>query len=423
MAKNNLINIRCFGEEIGRLGYDENARKSFFQYHPDFLNKEKYINLFPKTGILKRVAATQVFTQFHNSTFRGIPPQIADSLPDMFGNLIFKKWLESKEQAFSQISILEQLAYVGNRGMGALEYFPRKEIPSKSSIHLGEIVEVLKKVLDQKESIQEKQFNTTALLNIFKIGTSAGGVRPKILIAENKKTGEVMPGDLEYSDAYKHYIVKLALEEENAYQRELVEYSYYKTATSLGIQMMPSKLIDNQHFATERFDRQSGQKQHVLTATGITGWDFKEATNSTYENLFDLALFLKIPRKEIVELYRRMIFNVVFCNHDDHLKNHSFIYNQAKDTWNLSPAYDLTFSLNPLMNFTKTSRALSINGKRVDIELKDVLAIAENYTIRNPKGIIQEIQEGINLWGREVKNLDIAERVIESIRGQFQLLI
>lgn len=422
MAKNEIINVFCFDTEIGRIGFDENQQKSSFQFNPEFLKTNSYRNLFPETGVLKRVAQNQVFSKFNTDSFRGLPPMFADSLPDLFGNLIFKKWLEINDKNFSQISVIEQLAYVADRGMGALEFKPSKIIPPTTTIDLTEIVKVLQEVLQTKNKTQAKKLNHQALLNIFKIGSSAGGARPKVLISENIKTGKIIPGDLNYSADYHHYLVKLSIDDELGYNREAIEYSYYQTAKELGITMMPSKLIDQKHFATLRFDRQNGVKKHILTASGLTGWDYQSPKDSSYENLFELAIFLKLSHAEIEELFKRMVFNVVFSNTDDHLKNHSFIYNEMLDEWNLAPAYDLTYSLNPLMNYTRTSRALSINNKRVDITMSDLLILADSFTIKNASNTITEIQKGIDFWVEKAKESALPTSIINSIRRDFMRL-
>ncbi len=421
MSTLSIISISCFDEEIGKLGYDENEKKSFFQYHPDFLKSGKYKNLFP--FIFKTINGTQVFSQYAGDSFRSLPPMIADSLPDFFGNIVFKTWLENQHKNFSGISPLEQLAYVANRGMGALEYKPSAPIPKRASVDLDEIVKVLKIVLQQKQNTHAKKLDTAALFNIFKLGSSAGGVGPKILISKNKKTGHILPGDILFSNDYYHYLVKLYMDDTKGYNKEKIEYAYYQTATALGIRMMPSELIDDKHFATQRFDRQQGGKQHILTATGMTGWDFKDQDVSSYENLFKLATYLKLPSKQIDELFLRMVFNVVFCNTDDHLKNHAFIYDKLKERWALSPAYDLTYSLNPLLNYTRISRALSINNKRIDITYQDVLSIAEAYTIKNPKGIIEMVQAAIPMWKKKALTLNIKESIVLKIEKDFKILI
>jgi serine/threonine-protein kinase HipA len=414
MARNEFIKVLCFDQEIGTIGMDLDKAVSYFQYHPAFLDSNRYSQLIPSTGIIQRIPSVQVFKNYNNDTFRGLPPIFADSLPDMFGNIVFKAWLEHSNRDDGKITALEQLAYVSDRGMGALTYQPKKEIPVSDTIDLNEIVDVTKQVLEVKRNTVANKLNHAALLNIFKIGTSAGGARPKILISEDKVDGKIFPGDLDHSSDHWHYIVKLNLEDEE-YSREVVEYSYYLTARFCGIDMMDSKLIDNKHFATQRFDRVNGQKKHVLTASGMTGWDYKDPAKSSYENLFDLALFLKIPHAEIEEIFRRMIFNIVFANHDDHFKNHSFVYDASNDRWHLSPAYDLTYSLNPLVNFKRTSRALAINNKRVDILLEDVRTIAEKFTIRNVANIIEQVQSGITFWLETAKGLDIPAKIVQRI--------
>lgn len=421
MAKNKIIDVILFGQEIGKVGYDIDKQASYFQYNPAYLESGQYSNIFPY--IFKRIKPVQVFNQFEGETFRGLPPMIADSLPDMFGNIIFKEWFEAKNKELRKITPLEQLTYVANRGMGAIEYQPIAKIPKTSSIHIDEIVEVLKKVLDVKNETAAEALNDAALLNIFKIGTSAGGARPKILISEHKETGKIIPGDLEYSDAYNHYLVKLCMNEDWGYNKEKVEYAYCLMAQKAGINMMPSKLIDNKHFATLRYDRQNGEKRHVLTVSGLTGWDFKKPENSNYENVFRLALDLKVPHKDIIELFRRMVFNVIGYNIDDHLKNHSFIYDKKANTWSLSPAYDITYPLNINANYTDISRALAINNKRADITLEDVLTIAEAYAIKNPKGIISDVQKAIQSWEDITGELDIPQKVTMSIKREFKPLI
>lgn len=421
MSKNTIIEVILFGIEIGKLGYDIDKRVSYFQYNPEFLETDQYAKVFPY--IFKRIKPVQVFKQFEGETFRGLPPMIADSLPDMFGNIIFKEWFEAKYKDLKTITPLEQLTYVSNRGMGALEYRPVAEIPKSSKINIDEIVEVLNQVLDLKTETSTEMLNDAALLNVFKIGTSAGGARPKILISEHKDTGKIIPGDIAYDSQYNHYLVKLSMNDEWGYNKEAIEYAYYKMAKACGIQMMASKLIDNKHFATLRYDRQNGEKLHVLTASGLTGWDFKKPENSSYENVFKLALGLKVPYKDIQQLYKRMIFNVVFANIDDHLKNHSFIYNKYKDSWNLAPAYDLTYPLNVNLTYSNISRALSINGKRSNINLNDVLKIAEAFTVKNPKGIIKEVQSVIADWDRINLEVGVSKKMITSIKKQFNILI
>ena len=313
------------------------------------------------------------------------------------------------------------MAYVADRGMGALEYKPIKELPNTSKVNIDEVITILEKVLKLKKNTKGEDLSELALLNIFKIGTSAGGARPKILISEHKKTGEIIAGDREINEDYNHYLVKLHIDDSDGYNKEKVEYAYYLLAKEAGIDMMPSKLIDDKHFATLRYDRQNGEKIHVLTVTGLTGWDFKsQPENSSYENVFKVALGLEVPHKDLQQLFKRMVFNLIFRNVDDHLKNHSFMYNKESNSWNLGPAYDLTYALNPLFTFKTTSRALSINGKRTEITLKDLLVIADVFSIKNPKGILKEVQSLIPKWNKFANELNIPKNIISSIEKEIK---
>lgn len=420
MPKNDIISLFCFGREIGKLGYDEDRARSSFQYNPEFLKEGLYVNLFPM--IVKRTPLAQTFDRFNTPTFRGLLPMIADSLPDAFGNTIFKAWLEAGNRSIEHLSVMEQLTYVGNRGMGALEYHPAKEVQGTPTIDIEQIAAVVQEVLNNKTNVRETVLDHQSLLNIFKIGTSAGGARPKILISEHNTTGAIIPGDITCSADYTHYLVKLGIDEDLHYSREVIEYTYYLAATAAGINMMPGKMIDGRHFATVRFDREEGKKKHVLTATGLTGFDFTDPKVSRYENLFDLAVYLKIPHKDIEQLYRRMVFNIVFANHDDHLKNHSFIYNEESDLWHLAPAYDLTYSLNPLIPFTRFSRALSVNDKRTGIGKKDLLYMANRYTVKNAEGIIAEVNEVSQAWADIAKEQNVPALIIKNISAHFSPL-
>ncbi len=413
MKSRQVIGVYLFDIELGRIGYDVDRAVASFQYSPSFLESNQLKEVFPYTGHIRRVPQVQVFRQFSSGPFRGLPPQFADSLPDLFGSMIFKTWLDARGER--DISVIEQLAYVADRGMGALSYAPAQDLPSTAAIDLDEIIEILRAVMDNKKSTTQKKLSTAALINIFKIGSSAGGARPKVLISEHKRTGAVLPGDLECSEDYNHYLVKLAMDTE-AFPREIIEYAYHLVATeTLGIDMMGSKLIDDKHFATLRYDRQGGEKQHVLTASGLTGWDFQDPATSSYEHLFRLCSFLKIPQAEVEALYRRMVFNVVFRNTDDHMKNHAFVYTREEDRWHLAPAYDLTYALNPLMDFRRANRALSINGKRSDISRADLNTIAEAFTVKNATGIIQEVNQAISVLALHLSELKVPHKIRENV--------
>ncbi|MGO2358165.1 HipA N-terminal domain-containing protein [Mesonia sp.] len=226
MGRNKIIEVIVFGEEIGKLGFDLNQNKSFFQYNPAFLSSGKYSKLFP--FIFKRTRPVQVFTEFSQDSFQGLPPMIADSLPDTFGNIIFQEWLTAR--GIQKVTPLEQLAYVADRGIGALEYKPIKELPNTPKVNIEEVITILEKVLQLKGDTSGKDLSELSLLNVFKIGTSAGGARPKILISEHKKTAEIIAGDRAISEEYNHYLVKLHIHDNEDYNKEKIEYAYYLLA-------------------------------------------------------------------------------------------------------------------------------------------------------------------------------------------------
>jgi serine/threonine-protein kinase HipA len=428
MINHDYIAVICFNQEIGRISMDHTFTKSYFQYNENFLNQTNPLNLFPETGVIRKTNQVQVFSQFSGSTFRGLPPMFADSLPDDFGNTMFNQFLQTKNLSLGELSPLQLLSYVSNRGMGALEYLPAVDLSGKNEIAIDEIVSLLNHILTDKKDAAFAEMNHENLLNVFKIGSSAGGVRPKIIISEHKESGLIYTGDVFTSDAYRHYIVKLDLESEaahlkpNYYPREKVEFAYYLTAKELGIEMMASKLIDDRHFATLRFDRVGGKKKHILTATGLTGWDYKNRAVSSYENLFDLALFLTIPRKEINQLFKRMVFNLVFANTDDHLKNHAFALDENTNTWHLTPAYDLTFAINPFLNYSRITRAMSINGKREEIAMNDLMQLANKHTILDAKTIIKDVLSGIEIWEKNCTALGLPDALTRKMKSHFQLL-
>lgn len=414
----NILNITLFGKEIGRLGYDNNKRCSYFQYNPDYL-ENKSANCIP--FIIKKSADAQSFPQFEGKAFRGLPPMFADSLPDVFGNHLFQAWLSIQGKP-TQLDTLEQLTYVGNRGIGAWEYEPANKIEAPSSFRISDMAQLLSEIVDEKEQINPQLTNTEGLMNLFRMGTSAGGMRPKILVARHRKTNQLMPGDLLYGPHHDYLLAKLNLDNDPSHPKETIEFIYANIAKEIGIEMMPCELWEGQHFVTHRFDRQNNQKQHVLTASGLTGWDYQNPEDSSYENLFKLAIALKIPLSELQQLFRRMTFNVAFNNIDDHLKNHSFMYHYETYKWHLAPAYDLTYALNPKLKFHKVSRALSINGKREQIQRTDMLKIAELFNIDDAETIITEVTSGQTLWSELAFKHHISAPLVAIIQQQMVVL-
>lgn len=415
-----LINVVLFSEEIGVLGYNKKTAQSYFAFNQEFLAKNIYKNIFP-IGI-KRINQVQLFKNQNTKTFRGLPSVFADSLPDDFGNTIFQKWLEIHKIKINDLTPIHQLAYVSNRGMGALEYVPGKVLDSSENIDLKDITNIVKEIISEKKSFSENIINNNSLFNVFKLGTSAGGARPKVIISEHRKTKKIIPGDIDFSKNYKHYLVKLNIEGRDSYNREKVEFAYSKMAKKAGIDMMPCKLIEEVHFATERYDRVNGKK-HVLTATGISGLDYTNSEHSSYENLFEIANYINVPQRDLEEMFRRMVFNFVFHNTDDHLKNHSFIYNKEYDNWEITPGYDINYSLDALNKWVGAVHSLSLNNKRKEIEIEDFLSIAKKYAINRPLDIIEQVEIATKSWREISYSIGVPNQVIDNIQKDFQFFI
>lgn len=415
--KIDTLNVNIFNENIGKIAFDVERNRSFFQYNKEFLYTNRYKNIFP--FLIKRINQVQIFSEYNSKTFKGLPPMIADSLPDDFGNRIFNEWMKSIGKKIGDMSPVEQLSYLSDRGMGALEYTPAKILPNTETVNINDITKILKEILDVKKDMKNLKLNDLGLLNIFKLGTSAGGARAKVIVSENKEDNTLIPGDITSSEDYNHYLVKLNMDSDS-YNREKVEFSYYQMALEAGIHMMPSKIIDNKHFATLRFDRQNGRKQHVLTVTGISGLDYLDKDSSSYENVFEVAHQINVPSGDIDKLFRRMVFNFAFHNIDDHLKNHSFIYNEKLDKWNLTPAYDVNYSLDALNKWVGAQHSLSLNKKRINITKKDLIELGEKYSVYNPEKIIKEVLAVESKWNIIAAKNKIPSVVIESIAEDFK---
>jgi len=413
------IQIKLFDTEIGIIGYDTTKAISYFQYSQSFLNSNKYKNIFP--FIIKRVSQVQVFKNT-DYIFRNLPSVFADSLPDSFGNQLFNIWADLNNIDPSKLTPIHQLGYLGNRAMGALEFYPAKVIfKDVNNVNLNDINNILNKVLQSKENVSNLKLDELGLLNIVKMGFSAGGARAKVIVSEHKITKELIPGDINISDNYNHYLVKFP-NTEDKYNRELVEYSYYISAIDSDIDMMPTKLIENKYFATERYDRQHGKKIHVLTATGISGISFQDLSNEkiSYNFLFDIANAINISPKDMQQLFTRMVFNYTFHNIDDHFKNHSFMYNENNDRWTITPAYDINYSLDALAKWHNAPHNLALYGKRNDIKTSDFLRLAREYNIKNPKKIIRKIHKVSLKWKSLAIKLNIPTNVIDSIKKDFK---
>jgi serine/threonine-protein kinase HipA len=369
------------------------------------------------------------FGNLRDETFKGLPGLLADCLPDRFGNQLLQAWL--RDQKRDTANPVEQLCYLGHRGMGALEFEPSHgELEASSeALHVDELVRVARNVMEKKEAFKttRKKGDQEALMDIIQVGTSAGGARAKAIVAFNAKTGEVRSGQIDGLEGFTYCLIKFdgvtnaALGDPKGYGR--IEYAYYLMARACGIEMMPCRLLEENgraHFLTQRFDRvvdKEGKthRLHMATLCGVAHMDFNDPLAYSYEQAFGVMRLLSLPYPAAVEFFRRMCFNVIARNCDDHTKNTSFLMDPQGD-WHLAPAYDMTFAYDP-QNLWLKQHQMSINGKRLDITRADLLVVAKDMNIKKAEAIIDEVVAGIKTWKKHAKKAEMDPKQVAAIAG------
>ena len=404
--------VKLWGEVVGAIAWDEAQQLGFFEYDKQFL--EKNVEVCPLKMPIKAGQTIFSFPELRpakNSefnTFKGLPGLLADTLPDAYGNQLINIWLAQQGRPEKSMNPVEQLCFIGKRAMGALEFEPRqlKTNTKTFAVEIESLVSVARKMLSNREnfSVNINKDEEIAIKQIIAIGTSAGGARPKAVIAYNKKTGEVRSGQSNVPKGFEHWLIKLdgvsdvQLGDSQGYGR--VEMAYYLMAKASGIEMMPCELLEENgraHFMTKRFDREEGNiKHHIQTFCAIKHFDFNQVNSFSYEQLFQTMRELRLTYKEAEQMFRRMIFNAFAKNCDDHTKNFSFILKQNQK-WELAPAYDICFAYNP-KSFWVSQHALSINGKRKDFTVDDFLIVAKSMNIKKAKSIINKVRLNITKW-------------------------
>lgn len=396
--------INIFGQRVGAVAWDTTTEMASFEYDPKF-----YLEKLPIAPI-KMPSKSRIysFPEHRNSeTFKGMPGLLADALPDRYGKDLINAWLARQGRPDDSLNPVELLCFIGRRGMGALEFEPvmGKESPSYE-IELSDLIETTKALLSNKEnfSIQTQKNMEDVMMDVLKMGTSAGGARPKAIIAYNEKTGQIKSGQTLADEGFEHWLIKfdevsdVQFGESKGYGR--VEMAYYKMASDFGVEMMESRLIEENnrvHFMTKRFDRIKGnQKLHSQTLCALQHYDFANITSYSYEQVFQTMRQLRLTYAEAEQMFKRMAFNVIARNCDDHTKNFSFLMN-AEGIWKLAPAYDVCFAYRPDSKWV-SQHNLSINGKRKDFTRKDLLTIADQNSIRNPEGIINSCIDVVANW-------------------------
>ena len=397
------VEVTIWGETVGMLSWSSNTRLGIFNYCDAWIDRK--IDLSPICMPISQHRRSYSFPKLGRATFRGLPGMLSDSLPDHFGNQVVRSW-QSRVGAKSKVlSPIDQLCFLGKRGMGALEYEPyMKSSSSQSSqqLEIKELVSLANEVVYNRNPRQMNLFGSTSngIEHLMKVGASAGGARPKAIVAFQPQTGEVMAEMAENKPEYEEWLIKFDGIGKNAMQEMgRVEYAYYLMALDAGIRMMPSKLIQENgraHFMTKRFDRSLGKKLHTQTLCALGHLDYRKPGEFSYEQAFKVMHHLKLTSNEIEQQYRRMLFNVMGRNQDDHTKNISFIMSPA-GKWRLSPAYDMTYGYNPKGHWTRVHR-MSINGKRDDFKKTDLIHVGEQFGVQGSNIIFEEVEASISNW-------------------------
>jgi len=408
----NVARISIWGEFVGAVAWDETTGIATLEYDPNFKNNHWDIApLKMSINSDKRIFSFPELRKMNHSaldTFKGLPGLLADMLPDKYGSELINIWLAQQGRSPDSMNPVEMLCFIGKRGMGALEFEPStfKENKRTFSIEIQSLVEIAQKMLAKKEGFRTnlEQDEEKVMMEILKIGTSAGGARPKAVIAYNEKTGEVKFGQVNTPKGFEHWLIKLdgvsdvQLGATKGYGR--VEMAYYNMATACGIEMMPSRLLEENsraHFMTKRFDREGSDiKHHLQTFCAMKHFDYNAVHSFSYEQLFQTMRELKLSYAEAEQMYRRMVFNVIARNCDDHTKNFSFRLKKG-GIWELAPAYDVCHAFRPESEWV-SQYSLSLNGKRKDITKEDLLVIGKSIKNKKSEAIIREINDIVSQW-------------------------
>jgi serine/threonine-protein kinase HipA len=430
-----VAEVKIWGELAGAVRWDEQQQLGYFQFDSTFLQKGwdlAPIKMPPENG--SRIYSFPELRKGRGETegaFKGLPGLLSDALPDKYGNRLINIWLARQGRPEHSMNPVEMLCFIGSRGMGALEFEPAriKETKNSFSLELDSLVEVAKKMLNERESFLTNlgKDEEKAMLEILKIGTSAGGARPKAVIAFNPITKEVRSGQGNAPKGYEHWLIKLdgvsgeQFGESSGWGR--VEYAYYLMAKECGINISKCQLLEENgraHFMTKRFDREGNTKHHIQSLCGLQHYDFNDMYGYSYEQVFQTMRLLRLTYPEAEEMFRRMVFNVLATNYDDHTKNISFILKKG-EAWRLAPAYDLCFSFDET-NHWVSKQTLSVNGKRRNINKDDLMTIAKDNNIKKGEKIIYEINLVVKSWGKYAKKAGLRNDLLHRIHQNLNVL-
>lgn len=423
-----VAKVNMFGMPVGTFRWDERYNVARFEYDSSFVGR----GLEP-SPLMMPVQEGRVysFAGLDRETYKGLPGMLADSLPDTYGRALFDRWLALTGRTSS--NPIETLCFLGKRCMGALEFEPVMDFTydPNALFEIDSLVKVARDALTEKTSfgVNLNDDKKAAIAEILRLGTSAGGQRAKAIIAYNKETGEVRSGQVEAPAGFNYYLIKLdgvsaTVGFKATGNHGRLEYSFYKLAKACGIEMTDCSLIEENgraHFLTQRFDSNNGKKIHLQTLCGMAHFDYRIHRAYSYEQAFNVMRALRLPYSAAQEMFRRMVFNVVVRNQDDHTKNISFLMDED-GIWRLSPAYDMGYAYNPKGGWTATHQ-MSINGKFDDITRQDLMTFAHQNNIKDAAMIIDEISEVASQWPDLAAECGVPKTVTDTIVSNMLLTI
>ena len=428
-----VAEVRLWGRTIGAVSLGDGEQFAEFQYDPAFA--QSGIEVSPLTMPL----ATRVyrFPELAPNTFHGLPGMLADSLPDRFGHALVDAWLASQGRTPDSFNAVERLCYTGARGMGALEFRPARGPAARQASHveIDRLVQLASEILTHRDSLDvsfagdEKK---AALTEILRVGTSAGGARAKAVIAWNPETNEVRSGQVAAGQGFQYWVLKFdgvsgnrdkELEDPQGYG--VIEYAYARMAKDAGIGMSECRLFEEsgrRHFMSRRFDRtDGGDKLHMQSLCGLAHFDYNLAGAYSYEQALLAMRRLGLPMESIEEQFRRMAFNVVARNQDDHVKNIAFLMDKT-GRWSLSPAFDVTYSYNPAGQWT-AAHQMTINGKNDDFNPDDFRACAKAASMKRGRAeaIVEEVRRAVSRWKDFADEAGVDRTQRDKIRAALRL--
>lgn len=429
-----IARIYLWDVYVGALNWNPQTQTGEFEYTPEFVRTGLEIS---PIHMPLRADYTYVFQGLERDTFKGLPAVLADSLPDDFGNALIDAWLAQHGRDKASFTPVERLLYQGRRGMGALEYRPAMatERDKAQSIHIDALVRLASEVLSERESIAERleardpSVDEIALQHLIQVGTSAGGARAKAVIALNAD-GEIRSGQVTAPAGFEYWLLKFDVAKDSAVLADSqgygrIEYAYHLMAEAAGISMTECRLLEEggrAHFMTKRFDRTAdGEKIHVATLCALDHADFRKPGQYSYAEAFAVMRTLRISRDGAEQFYRRMVFNLVARNQDDHTKNTAFMMD-TDGSWYLTPAYDVSYSYLP-GSFWVDSHQMTVNGKRDDFTLEDLLSVAKQVRGMDARRIIREVCAAVAQWPRFAAMAGVPAGASERIGGVHRLYL